>query len=330
MLFRSCSRCDEVTAPAAHFGGTATETEQATCEGCGQKYGGLASHVHSFGEWQTRSAATCTEAEVEFRKCECGAEETQTGDAALEHNMESKFDADNHWTKCSRCDEATAPVAHFGGEATLTEQAICDGCGQPYGALKEPEKQEYTVDVTIDEDTYIASGKTTDYSTLDYLSANKGSYRPIIKFNMTSVLNEAGFDSTTAKITFTFAVNANASNLTASDNQFNVYAFTPGTGVSDADLTTLTWSNCSSGNPLYRTDANFIIENKTIENCSDKVAISEIDGITYVTYTLNYSDVSAYVSADGYLVMGFDYSKTVKLYSSESAYAPVIKVTYSK
>ena len=350
-----CSRCDEATAPVAHFGGEATETEQATCEGCGQKYGGLASHVHSFGEWQTRSAATCTEAEVEFRKCECGAEETQTGDAALEHNMESKFDADNHWTKCSRCDEATAPVAHFGGEATLTEQAICEGCHQPYGDLKEPEKQEYTVNGVIVQDTYITSAKSQGVSQADTNFVNKtelngnnsNNYRPLLKFSIANVLKDADFESNkdSAKISFTFCVTVGAELLTDSATQYNVTGYLPGEGVSDVDFATVTWNTNKSGGTyekLYRnTDnpsCNFVLNKAAYADLATVVSISEVDGKTYLTYTFNYSDIEKFVCKDtgdvyGYIVMGFDFNKGIKFASDNSttdAMKPSVSVTYSK
>lgn len=43
---------------------------------------------HTFGDWTTKTAATCTTAEVEHRTCSaCGEEETRTGEAALGHSF---------------------------------------------------------------------------------------------------------------------------------------------------------------------------------------------------------------------------------------------------
>ncbi len=55
-----------------------------------------AAHEHSFGEWTVTREATCTEAGVETRTCECGETETREI-AALGHDW-SGID-------CSRCDE---------------------------------------------------------------------------------------------------------------------------------------------------------------------------------------------------------------------------------
>lgn len=117
------------------------------CTGCGP-----AEHKHSFGEWETKSPATCGNAEVEVRKCECGEEETREGDPATgNHNMVAKSDDANHWTACDNegCDEATEKAPHSAvsisavsnldnpqassvvtaGDLTVT--AVCE-CGKTY------------------------------------------------------------------------------------------------------------------------------------------------------------------------------------------------------
>ncbi len=91
-----CSRCDQTDGEAEHFGGTATCTEQAVCEGCFQLYGGLLPHDYSV--WKQ--------------------DETR----------------ENHWLACSVCGEAdeTSRGAHEGGVANCTEDAVCDVCKQVY------------------------------------------------------------------------------------------------------------------------------------------------------------------------------------------------------
>lgn len=63
---------------------------------------------HSFGSWQTTSAATCSSAGVEIRYCTCGASETRTVSASGQHS---------------------------GGTATCKKKAVCKVCGQAYGEL---------------------------------------------------------------------------------------------------------------------------------------------------------------------------------------------------
>jgi len=132
--------CKEATEKIPHSGGEATCLEKAVCEECNQPYGDLAEHA--YGEWETKTEADCENAEVEHRVCtipNCNHEETREGDAALGHEMTTKFDETHHWTSCDRdgCDEETEKVAHFGGVATEEEKAVCEGCNQPYGELKD-------------------------------------------------------------------------------------------------------------------------------------------------------------------------------------------------
>ncbi len=84
----------------------------ALCVGIGINL--LGDHEHSFGEWETKSPATCQSAAVEVRKCECGEEETREGDPATGHNMQTMYDEQFHWTACNHegCDEATDKAAH--------------------------------------------------------------------------------------------------------------------------------------------------------------------------------------------------------------------------
>ena len=100
-----CTTCNAVLDKAAHSGGTATCSAQATCEACGQKYGATTEHDyqwnhdaaqhwkecsacsaidpanpktnHNFGEWVTEKEATCTETGTQKRTCaDCGYSET--------------------------------------------------------------------------------------------------------------------------------------------------------------------------------------------------------------------------------------------------------------
>ena len=59
------------------------------------------------------------------------------------------YDETHHWHECA-CGSFDEKVAHSGGEATETEQAVCEVCGQPYGKLKEP-VDEYTHITTVEE-----------------------------------------------------------------------------------------------------------------------------------------------------------------------------------
>ena len=69
-----------------HSGGTATCTEQAVCDHCGQSYGALKAHsftAETAEEQYLKSAATCTEKAVYYKSCAvCGTSSEGTADEA--------------------------------------------------------------------------------------------------------------------------------------------------------------------------------------------------------------------------------------------------------
>ena len=69
-----------------HSGGTATCTEQAVCDHCGQPYGALKAHsftAEKAEEMYLKTAATCTEKVVYYKSCAvCGASSKGTADEA--------------------------------------------------------------------------------------------------------------------------------------------------------------------------------------------------------------------------------------------------------
>ena len=72
---------------------------------------------------------------------------TPTEEHTCDFTGEWVKDETHHWHKCS-CGEIDTKVAHSGGEATTTANAVCEVCGQSYGELKEPE--DSTTDEPID------------------------------------------------------------------------------------------------------------------------------------------------------------------------------------
>ena len=80
-------------------GGEATCVEKATCEVCGEKYGSINSENHDFGNnvWESNGDGTHTQI--------CSRDESHKGKTE----------------KCS------------GGEATCTDKATCEVCGEKYG-----------------------------------------------------------------------------------------------------------------------------------------------------------------------------------------------------
>ena len=107
--------CSECGYGCAHTGGTATCTEKAICELCGQQYGEKNADNHTGeAEW-TRTASK------HEKKYEC------CGVAAVaEENHE--------WTD-GACSECQYICVHTGGTANCKDKAVCTNCGESYGEL---------------------------------------------------------------------------------------------------------------------------------------------------------------------------------------------------
>ncbi len=347
--WNNCVNCEEKLNSSAHSGGTATEEEKATCETCGVKYGEVSTHVHDYSASVT--APDCENAGFTTYTCRCGSVYTANEVAALGHDMQTKFDADYHWTECANnCGNSTGAVAHFGGTATETEKATCEGCGQQYGELKAEEK-EVTVNGTIKQDTYITSDSSSgnkNFADKTEINCNNGkNFRPIFEFNLADALNSAELQANkdTAKVEFTFAISTGTADLFDVDGaKFSIYGFLPGAGVSDVDYTVLTWNSCKDtgvNSQFYRKDTNanlsIIILNQTKDVASAYYTLSEVDGVLYITYTLDYTAIEHLIcttAGDNYgdIAMGFDFNQTIKFASmeNETYAAPAVKVTYTK
>lgn len=92
-----------------------------------------------------KTAATCTAKAVYYKSCVCGATGTATFESgnSLGHDFSVRqYGENDHWMKCSRCDATDTKEAHSGGEATCTQKAVCEKCGQEYG---EKLAHSYTV-----------------------------------------------------------------------------------------------------------------------------------------------------------------------------------------
>ena len=97
-------------------------------------------HQHVFDQEVAETAflkteATCTEAAVYYKSCECGAAsttETFTSGQPLGHDFSKAWSSNetNHWHACSRCDAKDNDKAHTpGAAATETTPQTCTVCG---------------------------------------------------------------------------------------------------------------------------------------------------------------------------------------------------------
>ena len=112
--WHKCIRCDEIDEVQAHTPDrdAPTETEPQLCTVCGYVMAPATGHI------------------------------THTPSA------DWSYDENQHWHKCTGCEEKLDVANHSGGTATCTEQAICEVCGQPYGALSAHSYTEWKFDNT--------------------------------------------------------------------------------------------------------------------------------------------------------------------------------------
>ena len=133
------------------------------------------------------------------------------------------------------------------------------------------------------------------------------------------------------KIEFTFAFVEGGSSITA-ETTASVYCFNSGAGVSDVDLSTVTWNTCSAtgaNKELYRGTANYIVKDTLLGSMD----VRKTD--THITYIFDFSAIEQYICMEqgdyyGYIVMGFDYSNAsgVKLASMDNTTFDIPKVDF--
>ena len=325
--WHNCANCDEKLDSATHAGGTATETEQATCETCDIKYGGLASHVHNHNAAVT--APTCNDAGYTTYTCACG--DVYTGDnvAALGHNMETKYDADNHWTECSRCGEVTSPVAHFGGEATTTEKAVCEGCGQSYGNLKPDAPSQIVVNGTILQDTYINNNATSNQSSKPAMGTYSNNFKVYLQYNLSGFLATASeSDKANAKVQFSFAITEGTA---TSSTKVTLKSYTVSDFISGLDFSKdlVTWENVKKDKDYYALNWGDKGKKLVEETPGENVVIE--DGMIYVT--VDFSAIEKYIDANGNILIAMATNTSgLKIASMENNdfAIPAVKVTYTK
>lgn len=190
-----CSGCKEIvkigdTIPATgnHKGGTATCSEQKTCENCGDKYGELdpKNHGNNGTTLVNVKESTCREkgytGDKVCKGCEVVVEKGEStainpnnhGDYGTEEVENSAVEPDckNAGKKadmlCSGCkavvkigDVIPATGNHIGGTATCTEKAICSECGDKYGNTDSNNHGEHSITVEdVKDATCVEKGYT--------------------------------------------------------------------------------------------------------------------------------------------------------------------------
>ena len=152
--------CGAFVGTDVHFGGEATCSGRAVCEGCGAEYGDISpenhaseqykyspasiggthyvynaccgapvgTEAHSGGEATCNSGAAC-------EKCNAEYGEKNPENHASDKVTYEKSGAEGHKRKADCCGATVSTEAHSGGEATCKQSAVCTKCGEAYGEL---------------------------------------------------------------------------------------------------------------------------------------------------------------------------------------------------
>ena len=147
-----------------------------TCSNCGSYYTETISPLgHDYGEWYIRQEATCTQAGLKVRNCKrCNAEETET----IPQKSHSVTEIAGREATCTQAGSTggkmclvcgiileqpttVEALGHTGGAADCTHLAVCDRCGQPYGAYAE-NVHNHTSMINVREASYEQNGYTGD------------------------------------------------------------------------------------------------------------------------------------------------------------------------
>ena len=367
--WQACA-CGDVANKATHEGGEATETEQAVCDTCKQPYGGLASHVHNhsasvteptcteagyttytcacgdvytadevaatghtYGEWETVHPATCEGDEVLVHYCACGESETGKGALAFGHDMQTKYDENNHWTECAHnCGESTDPVAHFGGEATVLEQAVCKECGQKYGATEKILMSDTYVDSASDNIAKDFGGKN-ELRAYTKNSSNGPWRRVYFRLDLSDLM---AMTDDSGKLVFTFTLTGNSAAVT-DDTKFTLYTFNvDDTETNNVDFSKLNWNTvktAAKGGTYTELAFNDGVKVMNALTTADNAVVYDATTNT-ITLTLNYSDIASYIDPEtGYLFIGFTTNVDLRIHSLEAenvADRPKVEYVYEK
>ena len=141
-----CTECGYKTA-YSHFGGQATCTQRAICEGCGHEYGPEPIGQHTWGEYTPDGNATCTADGTKTAKCINCPETDTVADvgSALGHSFTDY--TSNGDAQCTADGTKTAYCAH--------------GCGTTDTVVDEGSALGHNYKAVVTEPTCVKSGYTT-------------------------------------------------------------------------------------------------------------------------------------------------------------------------
>ena len=96
-------------------------------------FAGCDQHEHTFGEWTTTKAATCSAAGEEVRSCSCGAQETNAIEMIAHNFAAATCTAPKTCTVCNATEGAAK--GHTFSAATCSAPKKCSTCGLTEGTV---------------------------------------------------------------------------------------------------------------------------------------------------------------------------------------------------
>ena len=179
--------CGDIIDREGHFGGIASCTQKAVCDGCDNEYGLLKSHEYdtinfdSTQHWYECECGDIVDREGHFggiasctQKAVCEACDNEYGLLKSHEYDTVNFDSTQHWYECE-CGAKDGFADHSGGEATYFEHAKCSTCNQIYGELLEDIYSDGLV-FTLVGDSYTVTGYSGDSSEVIIPSVYKNKY----------------------------------------------------------------------------------------------------------------------------------------------------------
>ena len=149
----ACYDCGATINQEPHSGGVATCLEEAKCERCGEKYGGLGEHAYVIENaddvyhWRECVCGLIDESskaphEGGIATCvgraRCTDCEREYGELGGHKHTLLVADETHHFWKCEYCKESIEnKTLHYGGVADCENKAKCEICETPYGAYGE-------------------------------------------------------------------------------------------------------------------------------------------------------------------------------------------------
>lgn len=148
---------------------------------------------------------------------------------------------------CGVCGESCAIVEGIeleGATLALGENVITVKYGELFTELTIEATELYIVlEGTVTDDTYVySSGKSKEYTEKEELGTYSSSYRSYLRVNVSDILDDQQFQENRDRAKVQLVLTVTSGSVVNTTN-YTLKAYTPSSGVTDADFTALTWNS---------------------------------------------------------------------------------------